>query len=66
MSVVETTNPMTLQQVARLGRLDSGLLDRLRHEALTVPSEWVAEYGQYQSGGGGRCQCSTIAVSPQT
>ncbi|MGH3565235.1 MAG: aspartyl/asparaginyl beta-hydroxylase domain-containing protein [Pseudonocardia sp.] len=23
----------------------------MRHEALTVPSEWVAEYGQYQSGG---------------
>ncbi|MFC5108358.1 aspartyl/asparaginyl beta-hydroxylase domain-containing protein [Kibdelosporangium philippinense] len=23
----------------------------MRHEALTAPSEWVAEYGQYQSGG---------------
>ncbi|MGH3694442.1 MAG: aspartyl/asparaginyl beta-hydroxylase domain-containing protein [Pseudonocardiaceae bacterium] len=26
-------------------------MERLRHEALTVPSEWVAEYGQFQSGG---------------
>lgn len=50
MRVVETTNPVTLHQVARLGKLDPGMLDRLRHEALTVPSEWVAEYGQYQSG----------------
>lgn len=50
MRVVETTNPVTLHQVTRLGQLDPGMLDRLRHEALTVPSEWVAEYGQYQSG----------------
>lgn len=51
MPVAETTNPLTFQQVACLGRLDPGLLDRLRHEALTVPCEWVAEYGQFQSGG---------------
>jgi len=38
MPVTEAMNPVTFQQVARLGRLDSGLLDRLRHEALTVPS----------------------------
>jgi hypothetical protein len=51
MSAIEATNPVTFHQVARLGRLDSGLLDRLRHEALTVPSEWIKEYGPYQSGG---------------
>lgn len=51
MRVVETMNPVTLHQVSRLGQLDSGMLDLLRHEASTVPSEWVAEYGQYQSGG---------------
>lgn len=51
MPVTEAMNPVTFQQVVRLGRLDSGLLDRLRHEALTVPCEWATEYGQYQSGG---------------
>lgn len=51
MTVTGTANPVMLQQVARLDRLDSVLLGRLRHEALTVPSEWVAEYGRYQSGG---------------
>jgi Aspartyl/Asparaginyl beta-hydroxylase len=47
---VAEKNSVTLQQVARLDRLDPGLLDRLRHEALTVPCEWVTEYGQFQSG----------------
>jgi Aspartyl/Asparaginyl beta-hydroxylase len=42
---VAEKNSVTLQQVARLDRLDPGLLDRLRHEALTVPCEWVTEYG---------------------
>lgn len=51
MSVAEATNPAVFQHVEHLDRLDHGLLERLRHEALTVPSEWVAEYGQYQSGG---------------
>ncbi|MGH3874188.1 MAG: aspartyl/asparaginyl beta-hydroxylase domain-containing protein [Pseudonocardiaceae bacterium] len=51
MPVVEATSPVTLRQVARLDRLDPGLLERLRHEALTVPFEWVTEYGQFQSGG---------------
>lgn len=51
MPVTGTTSPALLQQIARLDRLDPGLLERLRHEALTVPCEWVAEYGQYQSGG---------------
>lgn len=51
MPVARTTSPALLQQIARLDQLDPGLLERLRHEALTVPSDWVAEYGQYQSGG---------------
>ncbi len=36
---VAGTNPVMLQQVARLDRLDPVLLGQLRHEALTVPSE---------------------------
>ena len=51
MPVAEATNPAVFQHVARLDRLDPALLERLRHEALTVPSEWIAEYGRYQSGG---------------
>lgn len=51
MPVAETTDPAAFQHVARLDRLDPGLLERLRHEALTVPSEWIVEYGRYQSGG---------------
>lgn len=51
MHLAGTINSAMLQQVARLDRLDPVVLERLRHEALTVPTEWVAEYGQYQSGG---------------
>lgn len=51
MPVARTASPTLLQQIAHLDRIDPGLLERLRHEALTVPSEWVAGYGQYQSGG---------------
>lgn len=51
MPVARTRSPALLQQVARLDQLAPDLLERLRHEALTVPGEWVAEYGQYQSGG---------------
>lgn len=42
-----------LDQIASIASIDSGLIDRLHHEALTVPApgDWVAEYGQYQSGG---------------
>ncbi|MFD5696514.1 aspartyl/asparaginyl beta-hydroxylase domain-containing protein [Streptomyces lasiicapitis] len=38
-------------QVAELDRLDPQLVERLRHEALTAPAPWSAEYGEYQSGG---------------
>lgn len=51
MTVANSTSPAILQQIARLDRIDSLVLERMRHEALTAPSEWVAEYGQYQSGG---------------
>lgn len=51
MPVARTPSPAALQQVARVDRLDAGLLERLRHEALTVPTGWVTEYGRYQSGG---------------
>ncbi|MFC3961650.1 aspartyl/asparaginyl beta-hydroxylase domain-containing protein [Nocardia jiangsuensis] len=41
-------------QIACLGRVDTATLERVRHEALTVPDDraaWVAEYGEFQSGG---------------
>ena len=38
-------------QIAQLDRLNPQLIERLRHEALTAPAPWKAEYGDYQSGG---------------
>jgi Aspartyl/Asparaginyl beta-hydroxylase len=38
-------------EVAALRRLEPSLVERLRHEALTVPRDWVVEYGDYQNGG---------------
>jgi hypothetical protein len=40
-------------QIACLDRVDAATLDRVRHEVLTVPDDrsWVAEYGEFQSGG---------------
>ena len=51
MSVASSASRAMLQQIARLDQLDPLVLERISHEALTVPTEWVAEYGQYQSGG---------------
>lgn len=42
---------MAARQVSRMGELDCGVLERVRHEVLTTPVPWVAEYGPYQSGG---------------
>ncbi|WP_306357567.1 MULTISPECIES: aspartyl/asparaginyl beta-hydroxylase domain-containing protein [unclassified Nocardia] len=41
-----------IDQIASIGSVDMGMLDRLHHEALTIPmhEDWVAEYGPYQSG----------------
>lgn len=38
-------------QIAQLDRLDETLIERMRHEALTAPAPWKAEYGEFQSGG---------------
>lgn len=38
-------------QIAQLVRLEPTRVERLRHEALTAPAPWKAEYGDYQSGG---------------
>ncbi|MET8263160.1 aspartyl/asparaginyl beta-hydroxylase domain-containing protein [Micromonospora arida] len=38
-------------EVAALGPIRADLMERLRHEALTVPGNWVVEYGDYQNGG---------------
>lgn len=52
MSAVTGVSPATLATKAgRLAPLKPDALDRVRHEALTVPSEWAVEYGEYQSGG---------------
>lgn len=38
-------------QIAELERLDGQLIERMRHESLTAPAPWKAEYGEFQSGG---------------
>lgn len=38
-------------QIAQLDSIDSTQLERMRHEALTAPAPWKAEYSAYQSGG---------------
>lgn len=43
--------PDLVEQVGRVHAVDLATLDRARHEALTAPSCWVAEYGEHQSGG---------------
>ena len=52
MSTLATLSPVALaRQIARLTPLDTDMLGRVCHEVLTVPSRWVAGYGEYQSGG---------------
>ncbi|MBB1257437.1 aspartyl/asparaginyl beta-hydroxylase domain-containing protein [Streptomyces alkaliterrae] len=38
-------------QIVQLEKLDGQLIERMRHEALTAPAPWKAEYGEFQSGG---------------
>ncbi|MER6395802.1 aspartyl/asparaginyl beta-hydroxylase domain-containing protein [Kitasatospora sp. NPDC001603] len=38
-------------QIAQLDAVDPAQLERMRHEALTAPAPWKAEYSTYQSGG---------------
>lgn len=51
MTVAGNARRESVEQVVRLDRLDPALFERVRHEALTVPTDWVKGYGQYQSGG---------------
>ncbi|WP_416973902.1 aspartyl/asparaginyl beta-hydroxylase domain-containing protein [Streptomyces sp. 4F14] len=39
------------EQITQLQKLDNALVERMRHEALTAPAPWKAEYGEFQSGG---------------
>jgi hypothetical protein len=49
---ITSASPATLPaDVAALRRLDPVLMERLRHEALTIPQDWVVEYDAYQNGG---------------
>jgi hypothetical protein len=51
--------------VGRVQPVDRGLLDRLRHEVLTVPQNWQVEYGQYQSGGWSTLSLMNASGNPQ-
>lgn len=51
MTLDASERPELVEQVTRLTRVDPAVLERVRHEALTVPTDWKQGYGQYQSGG---------------
>ncbi len=51
MSALAPPRESLAQQVGRVCSLDSAVLDRIRHEALTAPRDWACEYGEFQSGG---------------
>lgn len=51
MTIAAVTEVQLPADVAALRCLDPGLVERLSHEALTVPREWVVEYNEYQNGG---------------
>ncbi len=38
-------------QIVQLDGLDGQLIERIRHEVLTAPAPWKAEYGEFQSRG---------------
>ncbi|GAA1942974.1 aspartyl/asparaginyl beta-hydroxylase domain-containing protein [Kitasatospora viridis] len=48
---MNTTLTALAGQIAQLDAVDSAQLERMRHEALTAPAPWRAEYSAYQSGG---------------
>lgn len=51
MTITSSASVTLPAEVAALRTLDAGLVERLRHEALTVPADWVVKYGDYQNGG---------------
>lgn len=51
-------------QVARVGTVNEDLLERVRHEVLTVATGWQKEYGQYQSGGWGTVSLMNASGDP--
>lgn len=50
---LSTTTSDLATQVACADTLDPALLERVRHEVLTVPTGWVSGYSRFQSGGWG-------------
>ncbi len=39
------------KQISCVGEVDAEKFELMRHEVLSVPRDWVVEYGKYQSGG---------------
>ncbi|GAA3633766.1 hypothetical protein GCM10022223_60120 [Kineosporia mesophila] len=59
------SHPALLEQVGRLRSVDTDLLERLRHEVMTIPRGWQTEYGQYQSGGWATLSLMNSTGDPQ-
>jgi len=49
--LLDTKRVSLTDQIARVAQVASADLERARHEVLATPIDWVAEYGEYQSGG---------------
>ncbi|WP_433520166.1 aspartyl/asparaginyl beta-hydroxylase domain-containing protein (plasmid) [Nonomuraea sp. CA-143628] len=50
---MSTATSALADQVACADTLDAALLERVRHEVLTIPGDWVRGYSRFQSGGWG-------------
>ncbi|AQZ63007.1 Aspartyl/asparaginyl beta-hydroxylase and related dioxygenases [[Actinomadura] parvosata subsp. kistnae] len=50
---MSTATGALADQVACADTLDPALLERVRHEVLTIPGDWVRGYSRFQSGGWG-------------
>ena len=46
----QISNP-SVTQLAKIGQLGAGVLERVRSEVLAAQIPWVEAYGEYQSGG---------------
>jgi len=53
--VLDTLQPGIIAQIARVATIEPSDLERVRHEVLAAPIRWIAEYGEYQSGGWWTC-----------
>jgi hypothetical protein len=50
-TLLDMSTAVRTTQIARVAPIDTADFERVRHEVLAAPIDWIAEYGEYQSGG---------------